>query len=50
MIEVNGQPRLEHTYKFADFARAIAFTNKVAEAAEVDCIAMILLWRQKLTK
>ena len=36
MIEVEGQPRLERTYTFPDFARAIAFTNKVAEAAEVE--------------
>jgi 4a-hydroxytetrahydrobiopterin dehydratase len=36
MIEVEGQPRLERTYTFPDFACAIAFTNKVGEAAEAE--------------
>ena len=36
MIEVEEQPRLERTYTFPDFARAIAFTNKVGEAAEAE--------------
>ncbi|PSB33895.1 4a-hydroxytetrahydrobiopterin dehydratase [Chlorogloea sp. CCALA 695] len=36
MIEVEGQPRLERTYTFPDFVSAIAFTNKVGEAAEVE--------------
>ena len=36
MIEVEGQSRLERTYTFPDFVSAIAFTNKVGEAAEAE--------------
>lgn len=36
IIDVDGQSRLERTYKFPDFARAISFTNKVGEAAETE--------------
>lgn len=34
IIEVDGESRLEHTYKFPDFKTALAFTNQVGEAAE----------------
>jgi len=34
IIEVDGELRLERTYKFPDFQTALAFTNKVGEAAE----------------
>ncbi|MGH2559170.1 MAG: 4a-hydroxytetrahydrobiopterin dehydratase [Thermomicrobiales bacterium] len=32
--EVNGVPRLERTYKLADFAEALALTNEVGALAE----------------
>ncbi|MBW4648325.1 MAG: 4a-hydroxytetrahydrobiopterin dehydratase [Kastovskya adunca ATA6-11-RM4] len=34
LIDVDGEPRLERGYKFPDFQTALAFTNKVGEAAE----------------
>jgi 4a-hydroxytetrahydrobiopterin dehydratase len=34
MIEVEGESRLERTYKFPDFAKALEFTNRVGEIAE----------------
>lgn len=34
IVEVDGIPRLERTYEFPDFQTALAFTNKVGEAAE----------------
>lgn len=34
LIEVEGESRLERTYKFPDFKTAIAFTNRIGEAAE----------------
>lgn len=34
LIEREGIPRLERVYKFADFAAAVAFTNRVAAIAE----------------
>lgn len=34
IIEPEGQSRLKRTYKFSDFSTALAFTNKVGEAAE----------------
>src|SRR5919202_2987433 len=34
IIEVEGESRLERTYKFPDFKSALAFTNRVGEAAE----------------
>jgi 4a-hydroxytetrahydrobiopterin dehydratase len=33
-IKVDGESRLERTYKFPDFQTALAFTNKVGEEAE----------------
>ncbi|MBL8057445.1 MAG: 4a-hydroxytetrahydrobiopterin dehydratase [Anaerolineales bacterium] len=36
LAEYDGVPRLERTYKFANFAEAIAFTNKVAALAEAE--------------
>lgn len=36
LIEKDGIPRLERTYKFPDFKSAIAFTNRVAEVAETE--------------
>lgn len=36
LIEKNGIPQLERTYKFPDFKSAIAFTNSVGEAAETE--------------
>lgn len=36
IIDVEGQSRLERIYKFPDFVSAIAFTNKVGEAAEAE--------------
>lgn len=35
-LETNGIPKLERTYKFPDFKSAIAFTNSVGEAAEIE--------------
>jgi 4a-hydroxytetrahydrobiopterin dehydratase len=34
MIEVEGESRLERSYKFPDFKTALEFTNRVGEAAE----------------
>ncbi len=34
ILEPDGEKRLEHVYKFKDFATALAFTNKVGEIAE----------------
>ena len=34
IIEVDGIKRLTRTYEFADFAAALAFTNKVGSVAE----------------
>ena len=35
-VEVDGIQRLERTFKFDDFAKALQFTNKVGEAAEAE--------------
>ncbi len=34
IIEVDGIQRLQRTYKFKNFAEALAFTNRVGELAE----------------
>lgn len=34
IVDVDGESRLERTYKFSDFKTAIAFTNLIGEAAE----------------
>lgn len=34
VIERDGEPQLTRTYKFKDFAKALAFTNRVGELAE----------------
>ncbi len=34
MLERDGVPRLERTFKFPDWAQALAFTNKVGQLAE----------------
>ncbi|MBI4305005.1 MAG: 4a-hydroxytetrahydrobiopterin dehydratase [Chloroflexi bacterium] len=34
--EVDGVPRLVRAFKFPDFAGALAFTNKVGQAAEAE--------------
>jgi 4a-hydroxytetrahydrobiopterin dehydratase len=34
--EVDGVKRLERSYKFRDFASALAFTNRVGAAAEAE--------------
>jgi 4a-hydroxytetrahydrobiopterin dehydratase len=34
IVDVDGVPRLSRTVKFPDFARALAFTNKVGALAE----------------
>lgn len=36
IVDVDGEPHLERTYKFADFITALAFTNRVGEAAEAE--------------
>ena len=36
IIEVEGEERLERTYRFPDFAAALAFTNRVGEIAEAE--------------
>lgn len=36
LIEKDGVPQLERTYKFPDFKTAIAFTNSVGEIAETE--------------
>ena len=33
-VEIEGIPRLQRTFKFDDFAKALRFTVKVGEAAE----------------
>jgi len=33
IVERDGVPQLERTYKFKDFAEALAFTNRVGELA-----------------
>lgn len=33
-VEVNGVPRLVRTFRFSNFAQALAFTNKVGQLAE----------------
>lgn len=34
LVEVNGVRRLRRTFKFGDFAEALAFTNRVGDLAE----------------
>jgi 4a-hydroxytetrahydrobiopterin dehydratase len=34
--EVDGIPRLERTFRFRNFAEALAFTNRVGELAEAE--------------
>ena len=34
LVERDGIPRLERTYRFKDFVEALAFTNRVGELAE----------------
>jgi 4a-hydroxytetrahydrobiopterin dehydratase len=34
VLEREGVPQLERTFKFADFAQALAFTNRVGQLAE----------------
>lgn len=34
IVNVDGEARLERTYKLADFKTALAFTNSVGDAAE----------------
>lgn len=36
LTEVEGVPRLERSFRFPDFARALAFTNAVGAAAEAE--------------
>jgi 4a-hydroxytetrahydrobiopterin dehydratase len=36
IVERDGVPRLERTYKFKTFVQALAFTNKVGELAEAE--------------
>jgi 4a-hydroxytetrahydrobiopterin dehydratase len=36
IVEEEGESRHKRTYKFADFQTALAFTNKVGEAAEAE--------------
>lgn len=36
VIEVDGEQRLQRTFKFKNFAEAMAFTNKVGEIAEAE--------------
>ena len=36
LIDVEGHQRLERTYSFPDFQTALAFTNRVGEAAETE--------------
>ncbi|NJL69036.1 MAG: 4a-hydroxytetrahydrobiopterin dehydratase [Microcoleus sp. SM1_3_4] len=36
LMEKNGIPQLERTYKLPDFKSAIAFTNRVSEIAETE--------------
>ncbi|MCL7455388.1 MAG: 4a-hydroxytetrahydrobiopterin dehydratase, partial [Anaerolineae bacterium] len=34
VLEREGVPQLERTFKFADFAQALGFTNRVGQLAE----------------
>lgn len=43
VVEREGIPRLERTYKFKDFAEALAFTNKVGALAEAEDHHPVLL-------
>lgn len=43
VVEREGIPRLERTYKFKDFAEALAFTNKVGALAEAEDYHPVLL-------
>ncbi|MBW4496502.1 MAG: 4a-hydroxytetrahydrobiopterin dehydratase [Oscillatoria princeps RMCB-10] len=36
IVELDGVPRLERTYKFPDFKTALALTNRVGELAEAE--------------
>lgn len=36
IINVDGEARLERTYKFSNFQTALAFTNRVGEIAEAE--------------
>ncbi len=36
LVEHNGIPRLERTYRFPDFKTALAFTQRVGELAETE--------------
>ena len=36
LVERDGVPRLERTFQFPDFARALAFTQRVGELAEAE--------------
>lgn len=36
LVDVDGVPRLERAFRFPDFARALAFTQRVGELAEVE--------------
>lgn len=36
VVELGGEKRLERVFKFPDFARAVEFTNRVAEIAEAE--------------
>lgn len=34
VVTADGEPRLQRVFKFKDFAQALAFTNRVGQAAE----------------
>lgn len=36
LIQVDGIPRLQRTFKFKNFAEALSFTNRVGELAEAE--------------
>ncbi len=36
VVERNGEKQLERTFKFKNFAEALAFTNKVGEITEAE--------------
>jgi 4a-hydroxytetrahydrobiopterin dehydratase len=36
VLEVDGIPRLQRTFKFKNFVQALDFTNKVGELAEAE--------------
>ena len=36
LVERDGVPRLERTFRFPDFAQALAFTQRVGELAEAE--------------